>query len=85
MEIHWTLRATLFLCLILSATEIPNIVVNEVEHSGNIIKNFPVPDFEALFELEGRDWQRFYDQVKRLAKLPRDQRHQALTSRKKSP
>ena len=44
-----------------------------------------VPDFEALFELEGRDWQRFYDQVKRLAKLPRDQRHQALTSRKTSP
>lgn len=37
-----------------------------------------VPGFEALFEREGRDWQRFYDAVKRLADMPRDQRHQAL-------
>ncbi|MBC7377485.1 MAG: aminopeptidase [Burkholderiaceae bacterium] len=37
-----------------------------------------VPGFEALFEREGRDWQRFYDAVKRLAALPKDQRHQAL-------
>jgi predicted aminopeptidase len=36
------------------------------------------PGFEALFEREGRDWQRFYDAVKRLAALARDERHQAL-------
>ena len=38
-----------------------------------------VPGFEALFEREGRDWPRFYDAVKRLASLPKDERHQALT------
>jgi predicted aminopeptidase len=37
-----------------------------------------VPGFEALFEREGRDWQRFYDAVKQLAAMPKDQRHQAL-------
>ncbi len=37
-----------------------------------------VPGFEALFEREGRDWQRFYDAVKRLAALPRDERRKAL-------
>ena len=37
-----------------------------------------VPGFEALFAQEGGDWQRFYDAVKQLAKLPPDQRHQAL-------
>lgn len=37
-----------------------------------------VPGFEALFEREGGDWQRFYAAVKRLAALPQDQRHQAL-------
>ncbi len=37
-----------------------------------------VPGFEALFEREGRDWQRFYDAAKRLADLPKDKRHQAL-------
>jgi predicted aminopeptidase len=39
-----------------------------------------VPGFEALFEREGRDWPRFYDAVKRLAELPKDERHQALTT-----
>jgi predicted aminopeptidase len=39
-----------------------------------------VPGFEALFEREGKDWQRFYDAVSRLAKLPKNQRHQALKS-----
>ena len=34
-----------------------------------------VPGFEALFERERRDWQRFYDAVKRLARLPQDERH----------
>ena len=37
-----------------------------------------VPDFEALFEREGRDWPRFYGAVKRLAHLPKDERMQAL-------
>ncbi|MES2510073.1 MAG: aminopeptidase [Pseudomonadota bacterium] len=37
-----------------------------------------VPGFEALFEREGRDWQRFYDAVKRLAALSKDERHKAL-------
>jgi predicted aminopeptidase len=39
-----------------------------------------VPGFEALFEREGRDWPRFYDAVKRLADLPKDERHKALTT-----
>jgi len=37
-----------------------------------------VPGFEALFEREGRDWQRFYDAVKTLASLPKDERRKAL-------
>jgi predicted aminopeptidase len=37
-----------------------------------------VPGFEALFAREGGDWQRFYDAAKRLAELPKDQRHQIL-------
>jgi predicted aminopeptidase len=37
-----------------------------------------VPDFEALFEREGRDWARFYEAVKRLAALPKDERHRQL-------
>ena len=37
-----------------------------------------VPAFEALFEREGRDWQRFYGAVQRLAALPRAERHARL-------
>jgi predicted aminopeptidase len=37
-----------------------------------------VPGFEALFESEGRHWLRFYDAAKRLARLPKDERHNAL-------
>ena len=37
-----------------------------------------VPGFEAMFQREGGDWHRFYDAVKRLADLPKDQRHKAL-------
>jgi predicted aminopeptidase len=37
-----------------------------------------VPGFEALFEREGRDWARFYDAVRRLASLSKDERHRAL-------
>ena len=37
-----------------------------------------VPGFEALFAREGRDFQRFYDAAKRLAALPKAQRHERL-------
>jgi predicted aminopeptidase len=37
-----------------------------------------VPGFEALFEREGRDWPRFYAAVRKLAALPKDERHAAL-------
>lgn len=37
-----------------------------------------VPAFEALFERAGRDWPRFYDAVRELAALPREQRHKKL-------
>ena len=37
-----------------------------------------VPAFEALFRREGGDWPRFYDEVKRLAALPKAERTQAL-------
>ena len=37
-----------------------------------------VPGFEALFEREGRDWKRFYDAARRLAALPREERHKQL-------
>ena len=37
-----------------------------------------VSGFEALFERQGKDWQRFYDAVRRLAELPKNERHQAL-------
>ena len=37
-----------------------------------------VPGFEALFERQGLDWQRFYDAVRQLAELPKNERHEAL-------
>lgn len=37
-----------------------------------------VPGFEALFEREGRDWQRFYDAVKQIAALSKNKRREAL-------
>jgi predicted aminopeptidase len=37
-----------------------------------------VPGFEALFAREGGDWKRFYDAAKRLATLPRNERHRLL-------
>ena len=40
-----------------------------------------VPDFEALFERENRDWQRFFDAVKKLTDLPKAARRQALKTR----
>ena len=39
-----------------------------------------VPGFEALFESEGRDWSRFYEAVKQLAQLPKDERQKALNN-----
>jgi predicted aminopeptidase len=44
-----------------------------------------VPGFEALFKRENGNWQRFYDEVKRLARLPREERHQALATPKTAP
>ncbi|AEG91941.1 aminopeptidase [Ramlibacter tataouinensis] len=37
-----------------------------------------VPGFEALFEREGGNWQRFYDAAKALAQLPKPRRHEKL-------
>jgi len=37
-----------------------------------------VPGFEALFEHEGRDWQRFYAAVSQLARLLQSERHALL-------
>jgi predicted aminopeptidase len=37
-----------------------------------------VPGFEALFRREGGDWNRFYDAARRLAKLPKEERHELL-------
>lgn len=37
-----------------------------------------VPDFEALFAHEGRNWPRFFAAVKRIAKLPKNERIKAL-------
>jgi predicted aminopeptidase len=37
-----------------------------------------VPQFEALFERQGRDWPAFYDAVKRIANLPAADRRRAL-------
>ena len=44
-----------------------------------------VPGFEALFVREGRDWPRFYDAVRHLASLPKDERHQALNNHPDNP
>lgn len=37
-----------------------------------------VPGFEALFVREGRDFERFYDAARNLAKVPKKQRHDTL-------
>ncbi|MGQ3004295.1 MAG: aminopeptidase, partial [Hydrogenophaga sp.] len=37
-----------------------------------------VPAFEALFEREGRDFARFYDAVRTLAALPKEERQAQL-------
>jgi len=37
-----------------------------------------VPDFERLFQREGGDFDAFYAEVKRLAALPKAERHATL-------
>jgi predicted aminopeptidase len=37
-----------------------------------------VPAFEALYQREGGDWQRFYAEVRRIASLPEPERRRAL-------
>jgi predicted aminopeptidase len=44
-----------------------------------------VPAFEALFEREGRDFKRFYAEVKRLAALPKAERRAALGMNESDP
>jgi predicted aminopeptidase len=44
-----------------------------------------VPGFEALFEREGRDWRRFYDAVRHLASLTKEERRQALQTNPMEP
>jgi predicted aminopeptidase len=39
-----------------------------------------VPQFERLFEREGRDFDRFYAEVRRIAALPRDERRATLAA-----
>ena len=39
-----------------------------------------VPAFERLFEREGRDFPRFYAEVRRLAAMPSRERHAALAA-----
>ncbi|MBI3369526.1 MAG: aminopeptidase [Burkholderiales bacterium] len=39
-----------------------------------------VPQFERLFERQGRDFPRFYAEVKRLAALPKDERRATLSA-----
>ncbi len=37
-----------------------------------------VPQFEAVYRLQGKDWQKFYDAVKTLVPMPREERRAAL-------
>jgi predicted aminopeptidase len=43
-----------------------------------------VPGFEGLFASLGGDWRHFHDEARRLATVPKDERHQALKN-KESP
>jgi predicted aminopeptidase len=42
--------------------------------------NAQVPDFERLFDRQGRDFPRFYAEVRRLAALPPSERHATLAA-----
>ncbi|HEX2546058.1 MAG TPA: aminopeptidase [Ramlibacter sp.] len=37
-----------------------------------------VPGFEALFQAQGGDWQKFYEASRRLSELPKEERHRRL-------
>lgn len=43
------------------------------------------PEFEALFERQGRDWPAFYAEVRRLADLPKAERRQQLSKQRSTP
>ena len=43
-----------------------------------------VPGFEGLFRSLGGDWGRFYDEAKRLATVPKAERHHYLKSKETS-
>ena len=51
---------------------------NNASFSAQAAYDEGVPAFEALFEQEGRDWQRFYQAVKQLAALPAADRQAVL-------
>ena len=51
---------------------------NNASFSAQAAYDEGVPAFEALFEQEGRDWQRFYRAVKQLAALPAADRQAVL-------
>ena len=51
---------------------------NNASFSAQAAYDEGVPAFEALFEQEGRDWQRFYQAIKQLAALPKTERHALL-------
>ena len=44
-----------------------------------------VPAFEALFDQSGRRWQPFYDEVRKLAALPRQERADRLRALRPGP
>jgi predicted aminopeptidase len=44
-----------------------------------------VPQFERLYESEGKDFKRFYAAVARLSALPKEQRHATLSAAFRSP
>ena len=51
---------------------------NNASFAAQAVYDELVPGFEALFRREGGDWQRFYDEVKRLAALPKEERDRFL-------
>ncbi len=51
---------------------------NNAAFAVQAVYNELVPDFERLFEREGRDFDRFYAEVKRLAALPKAERRATL-------
>lgn len=44
-----------------------------------------VPQFESVFERQGRDWKAFYDAVRQIAELPAAERRDALERAGRSP